>query len=426
MASMLMTRRRWRAALVRLHRWFGLGAAVFLLLVALTGSLLAWREEIELLLTPELMLADDGSQAALHPLTLQHIVQAHYPHALAAAVPLSAKPGRSMLFNLRSRIDPDSGKPYVLNADQVFVDPSNGRILGERRFADLSQGWKNLMPFVYRLHYSLWLGVVGKLLLGLVALLWVLDCFNGAYLTLPQASSGKPANRGISWWRRWRPAWLVRWQAGGHRRNFDLHRASGLWPWLLLLPLAWSSVALNLPEVYRPLMQIWLPHQPDEHSIIHAFPPPPPPPAHSMPWPDALIRARQLMAEQQKTGGFRVLREEKLVLDSDHGVYRYEVYSDREIRTWRGTTRLYFDAASGVLRGVWLPSGSAGGDTVYSWLLALHMAAVGGMPVKLAVTVLGLALALATVTGVLIWWKKRQARLIARARAAPAAAAGEA
>ncbi|MFQ5415166.1 MAG: PepSY domain-containing protein, partial [Phycisphaerae bacterium] len=54
-----------------------------------------------------------------------------------------------------------------------------------RLWGDLSQGLANLMPFVYRLHHSLALGTVGTWIFGVVALLWTLDCFVGAWLTFP-------------------------------------------------------------------------------------------------------------------------------------------------------------------------------------------------------------------------------------------------
>ncbi|MGQ0594799.1 MAG: hypothetical protein ACT4QB_19835 [Gammaproteobacteria bacterium] len=33
-----------------------------------------------------------------------------------------------------------------------------------------------------------------------------------------------------SWWRRWKPAWLIK----RSRFNYDVHRASGLWVWAML------------------------------------------------------------------------------------------------------------------------------------------------------------------------------------------------
>ncbi|MFP3519541.1 PepSY domain-containing protein, partial [Pseudomonas sp. SIMBA_077] len=54
----------------------------------------------------------------------------------------------------------------------------------------------------------------------------------------------------------WATAWKIK---GGHayRLNFDLHRAAGLWLWLLLLPIAISSVAMNLPsQVFKPVVSL--------------------------------------------------------------------------------------------------------------------------------------------------------------------------
>ncbi len=49
-----------------------------------------------------------------------------------------------------------------------------------------------------------------------------------------------------SWWRRWKPAWKIRWAASRYKLNFDLHRANGLWLWPILIVFAWSSVYMNL------------------------------------------------------------------------------------------------------------------------------------------------------------------------------------
>ena len=47
------------------------------------------------------------------------------------------------------------------------------------------------MPFLYKLHYSLALGEVNSYLFGVVALLWTIDCFVGAYLTFPPPSGAR-------------------------------------------------------------------------------------------------------------------------------------------------------------------------------------------------------------------------------------------
>ena len=50
--------------------------------------------------------------------------------------------------------------------------------------------------------------------------------------------------------------------------------------------------------------------------------------------------------------------------------------------------------------------------TLTTWLVALHMANVFGLPYRILVVVLGLGIVALSVTGVYIWWSKRAARRV--------------
>lgn len=404
---------RLRPAMVLVHRWVGLAMAGFLLLAGLTGALLAWYDELEAWISPQLfhIAAPDSGAQPLDPLALRERVQAAYPHAWAAYAPLSREPGRAAVFYLFALPDPATGREAGLPNNQVFVDSYTGQVLGERNWGEISQGLKNLMPFIYRLHYELALGVVGSYTFGIVALLWTLDCFVGVYLTFPapvRSAPGRPAGSGKPWLVRWKPSWKVRWHGGSYKLNFDLHRAGGLWVWGMLFVLAWSSVAFNLSEeVYEPVMHTLFAHQPDD-SVLPRLAPPRLAPAIG--WQEARIVGRRLMAAQAREQGFTILREDALVHDPRRGIYRYDVKSSRDIRDRGGSTRVTFDADSGALKRLWLPTGAASGDTIRTWLSSLHMAALWGMPMKLFVCVMGLVVAMLSVTGVIVWSRKRSAR----------------
>ena len=178
---------RLRAALLLTHRWVGLLLAGFLLIAGLTGALLAWNDELEAAISPGLFVVPPPRPGATPPdlLTLRDKVQAAHPEARVAMAWLQAEPGQALVFRLLARPDPATGQAAALPDDQVFVNPHTGELLGTRKWGDITQGSKNLMPFVYRLHHSLALGVAGRYAFGIVALLWTLDCFVGAYLTLP-------------------------------------------------------------------------------------------------------------------------------------------------------------------------------------------------------------------------------------------------
>lgn len=393
-----------RGVLLPAHRYIGLLLALFLALAGITGSLLAWNEELEAALSPQLFRVQppSPSSARIDPLRLHAMVRERYPDAFVARLPLEHSDGRSVLFALKGK---------RLANDQVFVDPYTGRILGERKWGDIGQGRKNLMPFIYRLHYALALDGVGILVFGIVSLLWTVDCFIGAWLTLPARRAG--AWR--SWWARWWSSWKLR-GGSSYKLSFNLHRAGGLWTWALLFMLAWSSVAFNLPQVYEPAMRALFAHQRGLESIAKL---PAPRMAPAIGWEQALPAARRLMAGQAQARGFRVEAEKSLLYDPVRGVYRYDVRTSHDIRHRGGHTRLVMDGETGAFKGLWLPTGAASGDTITTWLTTLHMAALGGWPVQLLVCLMGVVVTVLGVTGILVWLKKRRAaRAVGYARMA--------
>ena len=391
-----------RAVLLPVHRYVGLVLALFLAIAGVTGSLLAWNEELEAALSPRLFRVQPPSPGAerLDPVLLHERVRLRYPDAFVARMPLEQLEGRSQLFALRSL---QSGKAKAPPNDQVFVDPYTGAILGERKWGDIGQGRKNLMPFIYRLHYSLALDGVGTLVFGIVALLWSIDCFVGAWLTMPRrrGDGATPA----SWPARWWSAWKLR-TGSVYKFSFNLHRAGGLWTWAMLFVLAWSSVAFNLPQVYQPAMKSLFAHQRGLESIPKL---PEPRLAPAIPWGPALTAVRAHMVRQARAQGFVVEAEKALLYDPTRGVYRYDVRTSHDIRHRGGHTRLVMDAETGGLIGLWLPTGAAIGDTISTWLETLHMAALGGWPVQLLICLMGLVVTMLSVTGVLVWLKKRAA-----------------
>ncbi len=398
--------RRLRPTLVLLHRYVGLVLAAFLVLAGLTGAVLPWYHALDAALNPGWLRvqAPAPDAAQLQPLALRARVQAAVPGARVHHVPLRQPPGEAAVFF----VGPPAGAPQ--GPTQVFADPYTGRVLGARRWGDLSEGRANLLPFIYRLHEQLALGTVGTTVFGIVALAWTLDCFVAALLTVPAAR--RTAGAAPGWWRRWSRAWRVRARASGPVLVFDLHRAGGLWLWAWLFVFAWSSVAFNLPGVYQPVMHTLF----GDHAPVSGAPASQAAPEPAMGWDAGLARGRVLMHEQARRHGFTVVEEERLSYRARQGVLHYRVRSNRDLRDRRGVTSVDFDAATGALRAVYIPTGEDAGDTTTSWLLALHMADVGGAAMKVWVCLLGLATAGFSLTGVWIWWRKRRARHFARVR----------
>jgi len=404
-----------RPTLLAVHRVVGLLVAVFLLMAGTTGCLLAFYHELDAALSPELFVVTPPSADAppQDPLALRQAVQRARPDVRVRNVPLRTEPGRTVSFF----VDPPPGRDAdALEDDELFVDPYTGTIVGARKWGDLAQGKKNLMPFVYRLHYGLALDRVGTVLMGIVALLWALDCFVGAYLTLPEPPRGSGRPRGVT-------RWLVRWRSSWRLRTgklfslvFSWHRASGLWVWGMLLVFAWSSVGLNLREVYDPVMAALRLPQHDVRQELRELDPPATEPGLS--WEQAHRLARAHMAAQAERHGFRVLDERRLDHDPAHGVFWYRVHSSLDVSDRYPATSVVLHADTGELVAFDAPTGPAAGDAITTWLYNLHWGSVtaGGLPYRVLVSAMGLFVAALSVTGVWIWWRKRELRGARRRR----------
>jgi len=405
------TRRVWkiwhptRQTFVLLHRWIGLTVAFFLVVASLTGTLLAFEDDLEVWLAPQLQLAQpapgQAADAMLDPYTLrERVEQALGPKVRISQLMLHPEAGRTLSFTADPAIDPATKRPYQLGYDEILVNPYTGAIQGTRDRNGISLRPQNLMPFVFKVHHSMALPrIPGALLMGLVSTFWTIDCFIGMYLTWP---------RRRPFLSKWKPAWLVKWGAGMYRVNLDLHRAFGLWCWLILLLFAWSSVMFNLrDQIYQPVMARILPFdnswraQPALREPLATAP---------MSWPEAHAAARKAMQQFATERGFRIDFEERLSFDRRRGLYGYMVHSSLDLRPQVGNTGILIDARSGAVRGHWLPTGDLSGNTFSNWIGALHMGHVFGLPWRIFITFMGLVITLLSVTGVVVWWKKRRAK----------------
>ncbi len=219
-----MTRQFW----VLMHRYVGLSMTIFLVIVGLSGSVLAFRDPLDLFLNPDLLRVATRDAPMLDPLDLIEKAEANNPDMRVDAAPLYVGPGRSVEFTLTPRVQNGVVKELVTlpgelgvfhdeaGVPMIYLDPYTGQVIGERNITKGLSGRKDIIWFLYRLHMTLALPAnlagLGARILGVVALLWTLDCFVSFFLTLPKPHRIHTAT-GKSWWARWAPAWWIKWNA---------------------------------------------------------------------------------------------------------------------------------------------------------------------------------------------------------------------
>lgn len=386
---MVITRQFWVIA----HRYAGLTLALFMIIVGTTGSLLSFNHELRALTSPWMAIAPPTlSTPMLDPIALFEAAQRAEPNVEMTRVELHRHPAQALIIGVDSKTD------TPLGYDEIALNPYTGDVVYRGTWADLSEGWHQIMPFLYSLHYSLALGEWGSWTLGIAALIWTIDCFIGFYLTLPRTRR--------NWWKGWTKSWKLKLPSpSGYRFSFDLHRAAGLWMWPLLLVFAWSSVGFNLREIYNPAMGAF-----GMTDVFETIPDNPAPANLTHDWRARLAQGRALGAELGAKQSFTVVREDALGFREKWNLYEYRFAASDDIRDRGNGSRIFFDT-SGKVVATMRNNTQPTANSLDAWLTALHIADVFGLPYRIFVSVLGLLITALSVTGVVIWMRKRSARI---------------
>ena len=425
-----------RQACLWLHRYTGLAMAAFLIITGITGTLLAFHDELDDVFNHKLAQVEKQNASHLPIAELHDKVISAYPQYAFSSMPTSIAAERTAVFSVdRARGKAAQNQPKA-PFQQVYVHPYTGDIIGTRDRDEWA--WHNTMWKVFWLHRDLLLGDIGKLLLGIVALVWTINCFIGFYLTFPRAIKKKAQNqtspkKRASFFKRWLPAWKIRRQTNLFKLNYDLHHAFGLWLWGILFVIAWSSVGFNLREVYQPVMHAVVgleergerqenSRKPSEKAeqasgaetatrveavnnnavdVVNK--------ANSIAYlsKQANIAAQQNSVSVQQLLGIRWVEEDKQ--------WQMRFKTNRDIGKKGGASSITVDAATGHVERVNFGHQAAFGNKADQWLSTLHMGHIsqglGHRLYQIFLVMIGLAVAVLSGTGVYLWWKGRQQRL---------------
>jgi len=407
-----------RAFWTLIHRWAGLTVALFLIVAGLTGAVTSWDHELDEWLNADIM-STPGRGELRDPLALAAVVEAADPRVQVSYISLGLEEGHAASYLVRPLTDPATGQPYVLDYNNVFVDPVTAEITGQRDSEAVSLSRRSLMPFLRTVHYSLHIPAFwgtdrwGYWLMGGVALVWLLDSFVGFYLTLPRRlrahSDAAPVRRDSStWMQRWTPSWLLRWKAGGYKLNFDLHRAGGLWVWGVIMVVAFTSFSLNLyREVFYPVMSLVSKTTPGPYETQT----PAPFGTHIEPTL-GFEQAIQVARTEAVRRGFDT-QPGGIYYGGNFAFYNVSFFdpANEMGAMGMGLSNLYIDANDGSVLGEYRPWQGSAADVFVQLQLPLHSGRILGMPGRILMSLMGVMVAMLSVTGIVIWTRKRRSRV---------------
>lgn len=412
-----------QSVMVKVHRYLGLGLAFFLIIIAGTGSVIAFYDELERTFNPRMRVVTPQPQGwtIRDALVIREQLEREDPRSHVFSLQFPQRPDEPLFSRVMPAIDPQTGEPQAIDYDEVFADPYTGQRLGQRIIGAVTLRPEGIASFLYYLHYAfifpLGLGIV---LIGLLGLIWAFEAITGAYLTLPpKVKPGKNGNRPRPFLKRWSTAWKVSRGTSANRQVLDLHRASGLWVWPLLMIFAVTGYALNQGGPFADFVSTFARY---EHFQERPPVPPLPQPMLDPPvdWFEAADLGQRYFAQQAAAQGFTLGKPAALEYRRDLGVYFFLMHTSRDLLDGQGNptetdspataATMAIDARTGRMLGLQLPTGQRAGNTVTNWLLALHVTAIGGRPWQIAVSAFGLGVVTISVSGVLLWWRRRKLR----------------
>lgn len=392
-----------RPILTLLHRWFGLFIAVFLFIAGLTGAIIAWDHELDSVLNPGFYHADEstsGTSTAKSPLELAAQFEKEHPDLYVTFMPLALEEDGALSAMVAPRVPAGADKAPELDFNQVGLNPYTAEIQAKREWGAISLARENLLPFIYKLHYSLHIPDLGSiqtgiLFMGIVGLVWLLDCFIALCISFPSRAQ-------------WKKSFAFRWGSSRQKVTFDLHRSGGVWVWGLLLIMAITSLSMNLgSQVVRPIVGLFSTLTPSPFEL-RAFGNPTQPVFNR----ESIIALAQSQAAAEEItaplGG--------IFYSPETGLYGVGFYTPGKDHGdgGLGNPWLYFDGKTGAYAGGTIPGKGTAGDIFMQLQFPLHSGRIAGTTGRVVVTILGLVIAMLSVTGIIIWARKRRSRLATR------------
>lgn len=350
-----------RKLIFNLHLYLALIAGAFILILGVTGSIMAFEPELDGLLHRH----------------RAHVTPAGTPRSLAeiSAVVSKAFPGeRTVAYGL-GLAEPDRSYQVMLENRTVYMNQYTGAIL-EVRADDME-----FLDYVHQLHLRLlWRGPSrpGDQIMSWAGVAMLLLALSGLYLWWPvKRVTLTPGATGRRWW-------------------FDLHSATGIVSLVFLAVLAFTGVMIGFERKTTPLLYRLTGSRPAPQPAV----PPPPPGATPISPDQALAIAHQALPD---AAPFLVL------VPGPKGAYQVRLRYPEDL-TPGGRSRVIVDQYSGKVLFAESSRTAPAGTRLVTANRAVHTGDIFGLPSKAVMSLASLAAVFQFFSGLVMWWKRTRTR----------------
>jgi uncharacterized iron-regulated membrane protein len=350
-----------RRILFNLHLYVALAAAAFVIIFGVTGSIMAFEQEIDRLLHSK--LAYVPPQPPAHSLAeIGAAVAKAYPGAPILGYQFAPSPELSWLVSVRGK--------------GIYVNQYTGEILGER------PAGMDFLTYVHQLHLRLALmdkGYHGKEIMSWAALAMLFLLLSGVYL----------------WW----PLKHVKIQFGASLRRVssDVHHAVGIVSFVFLVILTVTGLMIGFDEQTVPMF----------YRITGSEPARPPIPPVTQPQGATQIGPDQ--AVEFARAAIPGATPFQINVPGPKGIYFVHSRFPEDL-TPAGRSQVHLDPYTGQVLFTQNSRTAPGGTRMVITNRAIHTGDIFGVPTKVLMSLASLMAVVQVISGLTMWWKRTRTR----------------
>jgi uncharacterized iron-regulated membrane protein len=325
--------------------------------LGVTGSIMAFEEDLDHLFNPALFKVTPGPQKVPVPQLLDTL-KAAYPGQRFGGLHIGSKPDESYYTGIKG--------------GQVFVDPYTGKVLGTR-------STPTTLANIHQLHLRLLLGQPGKNVVNIVSIILVWLVLSGIYL----------------WWPLKRAS--IKFGASLRRVVFDAHNAVGIFSALFLLAAGITGVVIH----YDDSIGEWLNERAHMKSPVRTMPSTPIAGVKTISPEDAVRAATEALPG---TAPLAFIGP-----NGPKGSYYVSLHFPEDL-TPGGRSWVVVDQYSAKPLFIENSHTAPPGTRTIIQNRAIHTGDIFGYPTKILMAIACFLLILQSITGYYMWWKRLRSK----------------
>ena len=350
----------------RVHLWLGLLTGIVVLIVALTGCIYVFHDEIKDAIH-DYRFVQEEQTLYLQPSKIKEIVQENYPGTTDDFVIYTGKDRPVAVYGVYEET------PYYF-----YVNPYTGEFLYAQDFT------KDFFEIVKALHmYLLLPPTIGKQIVGASTLIFILMLITGVILWWPKKLKTLRKSLSVKWNSRWR------------RINYDLHNVSGFYLHILAIIVAITGLYFSYEWVSDGLYFVGNFGQ-DVESDHHI---------------EDIVHKPRISEDPVDIAFYETIQLEPtndmyfVWTEGDHhpvvtGAYPKSLHFDHQ-------SNYYFHPQTGELLQSQPYANKSTGMKIQEMSYGIHTGQFFNLPGKIIAFILSLFVASLPISGFLIWWGRK-------------------